>query len=165
MGSKRPIAPHQHHIARFDHNVRPNGPTLVCVKQQSTPVIPFRRTSPPWTTPDWALFRFHRRCCSLPPASSDWACSAGADSGSLLKHRMVTSLSRTKIMPYLALALIALGGWFKAAAAYQLHGYAWADQTCFRMRFFCTNSNLVLLIAIVAATIAVTIEFFRSRSY
>ena len=25
-------------------------------------------------------------------------------------------------MPYLALVLIALGGWFKAAAAYQLHG-------------------------------------------
>jgi hypothetical protein len=48
-------------------------------------------------------------------------------------------------MPYLALVLIALGGWFKAASAYQLHGYAWADQTCLRMRFFCNNSNLVLL--------------------
>jgi len=73
--------------------------------------------------------------------------------------------SRSKIMPYLALVLIALGGWIKAAAAYQLHGYAWADQTCFRMRFFCNNSNLVLMIAIVAAAIAVTIEFLRSRSY
>jgi hypothetical protein len=68
-------------------------------------------------------------------------------------------------MPYLALVLIALGGWFKAAPAYHLHGYARADQTCLRMRFFCNNSNLVLLIAIVTATIAVIIEFFRSRSY
>ena len=68
-------------------------------------------------------------------------------------------------MPYLALVLIALGGWFKAAAAYQLHGHAWADQTCLRMRFFCNNSNLVLLIAIAAAAIAVTVEIFRSRSH
>ena len=83
----------------------------------------------------------------------------------MIKHRIVALLSRSKIMQYLVLALLAVGGWFKVAATYQFHGYAWADQTCFRMRFFCNNSNLVLMIAIVAAAIAVTIEFLRSRSY
>ena len=67
-------------------------------------------------------------------------------------------------MQYLVLALLAVGGWFKVAATYQFHGYAWADQTCARVQFLCTDPNLVLVAAIVIATIAVTFGFLRSRS-
>jgi hypothetical protein len=66
-------------------------------------------------------------------------------------------------MGYFVLALLAVGGLFKVAATYQFHGYAWA--VCSRVQFLCTDPNLVLLVAIVVATIVATFGFLRSKSY
>jgi hypothetical protein len=55
-------------------------------------------------------------------------------------------------MPFAVFATLAVTGWFYAAATYQNHGYAWADQTCESMASFCAEPHKVGIVAIAVVT-------------
>ena len=68
-------------------------------------------------------------------------------------------------MRYVVLLLLAAGGWayFYAAAAFQYdEEYAWANQTCSSIPYFCDSPYLVFIVAIAAAIIVFAMDTIRS---
>lgn len=55
-------------------------------------------------------------------------------------------------MPLVVLIALSVSGWFYAAAAYQNHGYSWADQTCESMAAFCEEPHKVAVVAVAVVT-------------
>ena len=65
-------------------------------------------------------------------------------------------------MFFVALLLPATTGLFYAAASYQNHGHAWADQTCASMQSMCDSPYVVAVGAGVAIVIAFVMRMIRS---
>jgi hypothetical protein len=65
-------------------------------------------------------------------------------------------------MLIVALLVLAAGGWIYAAAGFQDHGYAWADQTCASVQGLCNSPNLVFGAAVAAVVILIVVHTVRS---
>lgn len=65
-------------------------------------------------------------------------------------------------MPFLVFVTLAVTGWFYAAATYQNHGYAWADQTCESMQSFCAEPHKVGIVAIAVVTMFMILRVVKS---
>jgi hypothetical protein len=65
-------------------------------------------------------------------------------------------------MQYVALLLLAAGGWFFGATWYRYRGYAWADESCASIPYFCDSPYLVLGGFITAAAILYVMHTIRS---
>jgi hypothetical protein len=65
-------------------------------------------------------------------------------------------------MLFTALIMVVATAWFYAAAAYQNHGYAWADQTCSTISNFCESPQKVGVIAIAVITIFLFARVMRT---
>jgi hypothetical protein len=65
-------------------------------------------------------------------------------------------------MLIVALLVLAAGGWIYAAAGFQDHGYAWANQACASMQGSCNSPDLVFGGAVAAAVILVVLHTVRS---
>ena len=65
-------------------------------------------------------------------------------------------------MFFVALLLLAATGLFYAAAFYQNHGYAWADQTCASLQSLCDSPHTVAIGAVAAIVIFFAMQMIRS---
>jgi hypothetical protein len=61
-------------------------------------------------------------------------------------------------MLFLAILLVALTGWFYAAAALQQKGYAWADATCADMSELCASPHYVAIAAMIVIGVLFVIQ-------
>ena len=64
-------------------------------------------------------------------------------------------------MPFVVLIALVVSGWFYAAAAYQNHGYSWADQTCESMAMFCEEPHKVAIVAVAGVTMLLIVRAAR----
>ena len=64
-------------------------------------------------------------------------------------------------MLFLAILLVALTGWFYAAAALQNNGYAWADATCRDMSTLCASPHYVAIAALIAIAVLFVIQIIK----
>ena len=65
-------------------------------------------------------------------------------------------------MLFVALLMLAATGWVYAAATYQNHGYAWADQTCAGMPLLCASPHIVAIGAGAAVAVFFVMQSMRS---
>jgi hypothetical protein len=65
-------------------------------------------------------------------------------------------------MLFVVLLMLAATGLFYAAATYQNHGYAWADQTCASMPSLCDSPHIVAIGAVAAIVVFFVMEKMRS---
>ena len=65
-------------------------------------------------------------------------------------------------MPVVVFIVLAVTGWFYAAATYQNHGYSWADQTCESMPSCCAEPHKVGIVAIAVVTMFLILRVVKS---
>jgi hypothetical protein len=65
-------------------------------------------------------------------------------------------------MAFIAYALLAAAAWLFAAAKYQNHGHAWADQTCNSLQSLCDSSSTILGGAAVAILLFVAMKLSKT---
>ena len=65
-------------------------------------------------------------------------------------------------MVYVVLFMLAATELFYAAATFQNHGYAWADQACTGMPLLCASPDIVAICAIAVIVVFFVMEKMRS---
>ena len=65
-------------------------------------------------------------------------------------------------MPFVVFVMLAVTGWFYAAATYQNRGHAWADETCESMASFCAEPHKVGIVAIAVVAMFLILRAVKS---